>query len=184
VKLRQLAVTLGLALALVVTSSPAQADDGASLESWTAGFCSSVAHWFTTAGEPPAPDPNGDQLLAIRRAVGDVVGDGHAWMLYSVKVEPPVPGGRKLVQRIRRALSGAIDEVQHASDLLAGPKGSSSDTLSAAQRHLNDGYDQVVTTMQKLRGHSGNPKFDAAMKTNPACAYITSLTPIGSSSAV
>jgi hypothetical protein len=173
-------VAVGLALVVGTANAPAGGAADASLNNWASGVCSGVAHWLTTAGTPPEPDPNGDQLLALRRAVGDIVSDGHAWMLYSVKVAPPVPNGKKLGARIRRELRVAVDEAQRAADLLAGPTGSSPDTLSSAQQHLNKSHDQVVATMRRLSGHSGNARLDQAMKDE--CGLITSLQPIGSSS--
>jgi hypothetical protein len=175
-------VAVALVVAVLGSTTPASAKDhDASLESWTSGFCSSVAHWFETTQQAPVPDPNGDQLLAIRRAIGDVVSDGHAWLLASVEVAPPVPNGKKVGARIRREFERAVAEVQRASDLLAGPHGSSSDTLAAAQRHLDKGYDQVVATMQRLQGHSGSPRLDQAMKDQ--CHLVSSSPSVSSSEA-
>jgi hypothetical protein len=178
-----LTVTIGVVVALTAmvlpNGSSHAATDDASIDNWTSGMCNGVVHWLETLGTPPAPDPNGDQLLAVRRAVGDVISDGYGLMLHSVKVMPPVPNGKKVGARLRRALTAAVDEAQRASDLLAGPTGSSPDTLAAAQRHLEQGHDLVVATMRRLRGHSGNARLDQAVKDQ--CGFITSLRPIGSS---
>lgn len=179
---RASAIAVAIALVLLCTPGTSRAD--ASLENWTAGLCSGVGYWFGTAHQPPAPDPNGDEQLAIRRAVSNVINDAHSWMLYSVKNAPPVKNGRKLQTRIRRDLTSAVAELQRAADLLASPRGFTQNALAVAQRHLDRGYDQIVATMQRLRGHSGNARFDQEMTTNESCDYITSLTPIGSDSEV
>src|SRR5690349_12116127 len=150
-QVRRCGLTVALASTLAFAAlGPAGAANGdAALGNWAGGVCSGVAHWLTTVGTPPAPDPSGDQLLAARRAVSDIVNDGHSWMLYSVKVPPPVPNGKKLGRHIRKELTAAVDEAQRAADLLAGPTGSSPDTLASAQDHLIQSHDMVVATMHR-----------------------------------
>jgi hypothetical protein len=178
---RAVLVVLGLALALVVTTAPDAAHADASLANWTGDVCSGVAYVFGALSRSPEPDPAGEQL-AVRRYVSNLVQDAHAWMLHTVKYPPPISGGRKLRARIERAMNGAVDEFERAGKILAAPELSPA-VVRAAERHLGTGYDTLVTTMRRLRGHSGNARFDAAMTKNASCDYITSLRLVRSGAA-
>jgi hypothetical protein len=179
---RAVVPAFGLALLLLAANAPGARAADASLKNWTSGMCSGVAHWLGIALEPPAPDPNGDEQLGTRRAVSNVISEAHAWMLHSVKVAPPVEHGTKLGARIRRDLTDAVAELEVGEDLLARPDGFSPANYAAALRHLNGGLSQVVETMQRLHGHSGNARLDRAMTKNRDCDYITGLRTVGSGS--
>jgi hypothetical protein len=172
---------LVLACALVAVNAPDDARADASLEHWTGDLCTSVVTWLQTANAAPDPDPTGDQQLAVRRYLSNLVQETHSLIGVSVRYPPPVSGGRKLRARIDRTIDDAVGEFEHAGKLLARPTLSQAIVRSAV-RHLGAGYDEIVTMMQQLRGHSGNRRFNRAMRRNPFCDYVPQLTTSGSSS--
>ncbi len=60
--------------------------------------------------------------------------------------------------------------------LMLGVAGAVAVAAPAAERHLRAGYDKIVTTMQHLRGHTGNSRVDQAILENKDCDYITRLS--------
>jgi hypothetical protein len=181
-QVRAVAVVLATACALLAVSAPERAGADTTLEHWTGNLCQSVAEWLTNTEKGPVPDPGGDERLAVRRFVSDIVQNANGWIRVAVRYPPPVSGGRKLRARIERALDDAIAEFEAADKLLARPNPTPS-VLRSADRRLRAGYDKIVTTMQQLRGHSGSRGFDEAMRANQFCNFVPQLRTTGSGSA-